>query len=193
MAANGGHLAEITQRKTSCMATLGPVSTKCFNLEAIELCKTNAIAQSLVFSRLTFSAGSWHELTKGEDKAYSKAVMRIWRRTTKNTYRHAIEAHQVQMSDQQAINKHGSMAPRTITRLLRLNLLMRVAIKQNPIVVAFAFAAKGSQKSWLDAAESNFAWLRGIDRLMSTPHLTSVSSISAWFTYIRINPTWWKI
>ena len=128
LVANCSNAAEITQRKVSCVSVMGPIASKCFDHDGVPVEKQITISRSLMFSRLLYAAGSWHEQASTERRQFSKAVMHVWRRTTQSTYHHIVDRHQEPMNGQQVIVKHGLMAPATMLRLLRLNLFVRIAV-----------------------------------------------------------------
>ena len=130
-----------------------------------------------MFSRLTFAAGNCHKLTVAESKKFTESAMRVWRRTTQTTYRHAVESHQAPMTDGEVLAKFSLMAPNTIVTLHRLNLFVRVATGSNLIVKAVAFAAGNSQKSWLSAVKEDFSWLTKLNATADEPCLRSVKSL----------------
>ena len=75
--ANCDQHLEIKIRKTSCNVALGTISSRCLDHEHIELDKKINITRVYIFSRLTFSAGSWHLFNKAEEKPFVSAVMHI--------------------------------------------------------------------------------------------------------------------
>ena len=87
------HAQEITARKQSCTAALGPIASKCFNHDGVELSKKIEITRSHLFSRLLFGAGGWHLLTKHEEQTLVTATMHVWRRTTQTTFQHRADKH----------------------------------------------------------------------------------------------------
>ena len=62
------------------------------------------------------------------------------------------------MSDMEVIKEHSVMLPMTMIRLLRLNLLIRLAVGSNLLLKAVVFSARNSQKSWLRAVVADFEW-----------------------------------
>ena len=65
--------------------------------------------------------------------------MHVWRRATNTTYLHRSKADLLPMSDMDVIKELSVMLPMTMTRLLRLNLLIRLAIGGNFLLKAVIF------------------------------------------------------
>ena len=145
-----------------------------------------------MFSRLTYAAGACHRLNAAEEKLYTGAAMRVWRRTTETTFKHCKDRQQNRLGDQEVVEKFDLMAPLTIVRLQRLTFFMRVAAGPNSTLNSVASAARNAQKSWLAAVNDDFVWLRGVDVVCNTSYLQGVDDLKAWVPMVVGNLTHWK-
>ena len=119
--------------------------------------------------------------------------MHVWRRTTKTTYRHAVEAHEDQLCDEAVLKKFSLMATLAIIKLHGLNLFMRLASGKNSVAKASAFAAKDSQKGWFAAVTADFEWVKLVDATCKAPCLGTVQSIAEWIPLLKSRIRWWKL
>ena len=183
---------EISARKRSSMDALGPIATKCFKVESIPLAHKVSITWSHIFSRLLFGAGSWGILNKQETSSLSSAVMHSWRRATCTTYKQREEQSLPPISDGTVLQRYELMAPLTMVRLLRFNLLVRVACSNNVILKVTVHAAMASPKSWIAAVQQDFEWMRNLASDTGSDAFDDVDNITKLITDIRLRPLYWK-
>ena len=131
---------------SSLVINLGPIAGRCFANENIEMDDEICIARAFLFSRLTYSAGSWHEFNQKEQNKFIAATMHVWRRTTQSTYQNCVDKGENPISDQGVILKFKLMTPINMVRLLRINLLNRLTSGNNSTIKAIVFAARKAQK-----------------------------------------------
>ena len=183
---------EIISRKRSCVASLGPIASKCFDIPDVDIDHKVNIAQAHLFSRMYFGAGTWCTLTKHEEALHTSAAMHVWRRTTGTTYQHRANSCLAPLSDAQVIEKYKLMIPSTMVRLLRLNLFIRIASCENAVLKAVVFAARSSTKSWLATVYDDFAWLKAVCNEAQSKILDGIDTLPELVPAIRHAPLVWK-
>lgn len=183
---------ETVSRKRSCVASLGPIASKCCDIPEVDIDHKVNIAQAHLFSRMYFGAGTWCILTKHEEALHTSAAMHVWRRTTGTTYQHRANSCLPPLSDAQVIQQHKLMIPSTMGRLLRLNLFIRIASCENAVLKAVVFAARYSTKSWLAAVYEDFTWLKTVSDEAQSKILDGIDTLSELVPMIRQKPLEWN-
>ena len=186
------HLMEIRARRDSCITALRPIAYRCFGNQNIPIEKKLMVARALIFSRLPYAAGAWHTLPQDEFKAFSTAVMQVWRRTTSTSHSDCEDSGGPMIDDAAVILKFKLMTPATIIRAQRLNLCVRIAVGGNDTLKAVVWSAKDSQKRWLAEVEKDFLWLRSADSTLVDSDLGDILTLSSWVPMIVGNAAYWK-
>ena len=84
------------------------------------------------------------------------------------------------------------MVPETMVRVLRLNLLVRIAIGPNLLLKAIIFAARHAPKSWIAEVERDFVWLKNLCAETRSAVLDECATLSDWIRHICAFPKMWK-
>ena len=165
-------------RAAQCMGALRPLIAKFFNVPELDMADKINIGRANIFSILCAGASSWHELNQIDIRCFHTKVMKVWRSVTGTKYM-AVKGpnpEAIVMTDQQLLDRYELMAPMTMVRMLRLNLLIRVVLGDMPGLLQALYAAKQSQKSWLKVVEKDFEWIQGLHE-----DFAKVGTIQDWF------------
>ena len=154
--------------------------------------KKICISRAHLFFRLLYGAGGSHLLTKQEEKTVISAAMHVWRRTTGATFQQWADLHLEPMTDEQVVAEFKLIIPTTMVRIMRLNLVVRIADGVNDLLKTVMFAARSSQKSWHKAILLDFDWLCDIDAKAGTCVLKGIVSNQSWVRHVKQEPLRWK-
>ena len=118
--------------------------------------------------------------------------MHVWRRKTGTTYQHRADAKLPPLSDAEVLRTYELMFPETMVRLLRLNLLVRIAAGPNSTMKATIFAARDAPKSWIAAVTLDFLWFKELCAELQSEFLDGCDKLTDWICIVRLNSLQWK-
>jgi hypothetical protein len=187
--ANGVVLPELKARYSSLQSMIKPLEKRIFANPFIPVDKKLYTAQTILYTRLLYNAGTWPSLNLVELRYFHSRMMTI--------NRHVVQQFNnegsVHTSDVEILQSLEVPAPQVILRVLRLRLFVRVA-KHAPIyILTLIRAAAPATRSWVAAIDDDLKYFcdtlaeNALDRLLPLPVPTFLGSLRE----IRARPKSW--
>ena len=145
---------------------------------AVTLERKCQVLQSIVLAKGMHLAGCWPLLLPREQRRLHKALMEMVRSVAQ------LDLPERRATDAEVISATGVLRPQRLVTLMRLQLAIRLAERAQSQLLVLLFWAKGAQRSWIKALESDFA-------LISTAPCCAElrdASVAQWFRLFRSHP-----
>ena len=133
-------------------------------ISSVPIPKKIKVVQTYVLSKGTFQCGTWPTLPDVQYKRFHSCILGIYRSATGNYYKSSREGHEIcdvasMFNDDDIIYQYGFMCPRTILRLSRLSLFMRILMKTPPFLLQLSASQSRFRKGWASSLMADFQWL----------------------------------
>jgi len=171
---------EVTKRIGIMRSDSRALCKRIMKVPSVPLKKKITVMQSFILTRGIFQCGTWPSISDVQYKRLHAAILKIYRDATGNSYKRdtlnptGCDFDVTTMfNDDDVIYKYGFICPRTMLRLSRLSLFLRIIIKGPPLLLELILAqdTSGFKKGWVCSLRDDLVWLTscehfadGIDR-----------------------------
>ena len=159
---------EVTKRCGMMRSESSRLCKAVLRVPSVPVPKKIKVVQTYVLSKGTFQCGTWPMLPDVQYKRFHSCILSIYRNASGNYYKSGQEGHEMcdvasMFNDDDIIYEYNFMCPRTILRLSRLSLFMRILIKAPPYLLQLATDQSCFKKGWAASLMADFKWLSCFD------------------------------
>ena len=152
-----GMAPEVTKRIVCMTSGINQYSAVLNNPRISTKTKMTVVTVYLL-TRGTFQCSTWPVLTQHQFKRFHGKTVGIYRKATNNCFDVSNPTGDM-FSDADIVNEYKLLAPSTILRNARIQLLFRMFIKNPRAVIDMFFMCCGFLKGWMEAIESDLRFL----------------------------------
>jgi len=183
---------EVTKRIGIMRSDSRALCKKILKIPEIPMSKKINVIQTFVLTRGTFQCGTWPALSDVQYKRFHGSILKLYRDATGNSFRYKSEdddgAFDVtsMFNDDDIIYRYMFMCPKTMLRLARLLLFVRIIIKTPPLLLELAQAHDMPvfRKGWVSSLKSDLFWLSSAEAFSSCGSF----SVTQWVAFLAAAP-----
>jgi len=178
---------EVTKRNGMMRAETSRLCKAILQVPQIPVPKKIKVVQVYVLTKGTFQCSAWPDLPDPQYKRFHSCILGIYRRTCGNYFKSSSTMSvdvAAMFNDDDIIYKYGFMCPRTILRMSRLMLLVRIVAKSPPFLLDLSLSQGKFKRGWVSSIVSDLRWLCGSTKFADCLEW----DFSRWVEYIKGSP-----
>ena len=177
---------EVTKRNGMMSAETARLCKSILRVPDIPIPKKIQVIQTYVMTKGTFQCGAWPELPDAQYKRLHSCILRIYRNASGNSFQYDTGSLDVaaMFNDDDIIHTYGFLCPRTILRMCRLLLFVRIVVKSPPFLLALSVAQVNFSRGWSCSLVRDLRWL------CCSPQFSDAIgwSLQEWVDHIKVSP-----
>ena len=178
---------EVTKRTGMMRSECARLCKAILRVPEIPVPKKIRVVQTYVLTKGTFQCGTWPMLPDTQYKRFHSSILGIYRNACGNYYK-SLRGGDIDVAslfnDDDIIYTHGFLCPRTILRMSRLLLFVRLVAKSPPLLLALALSQSELKRGWVASLIGDLRWLCG-----STLFADHASwDLSTWVDHFKVSP-----